>query len=312
MAHSWAKLARWRIARRWGAVALLLCALIACQGATGLTFQAITYGEPSSPECADSMLGLFAPEPEPAYEEVVVTCAGWTLHVPFGVDVTLRTAVSVIRTPSPGGRQVIPIDISPDGHRVAYLDVRQLRYLATDLRGGSARPITPVLTAEELVGITSVVSSADGRHFAVSTRANRRTFVTDFETGRTRTLDRVCFVYGLDDDRLVGNAACNGDADKAVSIRSDGAATPFRPPTAVRDLSPDLRRYIGFDGFSIFDTSTGRLVKRLPAGLEPLMWADSDTLVARDDDVVAVDATTGEQTPTGIPYSSTVVFGKVR
>ncbi|WP_433221475.1 hypothetical protein [Microtetraspora malaysiensis] len=214
----------------------------------------------------------------------------------------------------------IPIDISPDGHRVAYLDVGERRYLAKDLRSGLIRPLTPRLTAEEVIGITSVTSSADSRHFAVSTRENRRTFVTDFETGRTRTLDQVCWAYGLTGDRLMGSAGCDGVDVSIDDIRFDGTATRFRSEEELpRDMSADLRWYIDFgEPTSIYETATGRRVRSLPSELSEFQWEGADTLVARDanisdgDDYIAIDARTGELISIGIPYSRSIVFGKVR
>ncbi|MEU6414650.1 hypothetical protein [Microbispora sp. NPDC046933] len=236
------------------------------------------------------------------------------------MDIQLRTAASHVRPLSmfDGGR--IPIAIAPDGHRVAYLDVEELRYLARDLRSGVTRSLTPRLTTEEILGITTVAASADGRHFAVSTRENRRTFVTDFATGRTRTLDGVCWAYGLTGDMLMGSAGCDGVGVSIDAIRFDGTATAFRSEeTMPRDMSADLRWYIDFeDPTSIHETATGRRVRTLPAGLSEVRWVGADTLVARDgniedgDDYVAVDAGTGELVPIGIPYAEPVAFGKVR
>ncbi|MEU7743423.1 hypothetical protein [Nonomuraea sp. NPDC049158] len=247
-------------------------------------------------------------------------CVGWTLHVPFGMDIQLPTAASYARPPSMFDDGFIPIDITPDGHRVAYLDVAELRFLARDLPSGLNRPITPRLTAEEIVGITSVVGSADGRHFAVSTRENRRTFVTDFETGHMRTVEQVCWAYGLTADRLMGSAGCDGVGVSIDAIRFDGTATPFRSEAELpRDMSPDLRWYIDFKKpTSVYETATGRRVRVLPSGLSEMRWADAETLVARDadiedgDDYVAIDARTGELIPIGIPYADSIIFGKVR
>ncbi|WP_067171376.1 hypothetical protein [Microtetraspora niveoalba] len=286
--------------------------LVACQGAFGRNMQAVTYGEPAP--CPSDFF-----EPTPA-GGIVIDCVGWTLHVPFGMDVRLRTAVSHVRSSSMYDTGRIPIEITPDGHRVAYFDVRELRYLAEDLRSGSIRPLTPRLTAEEIIGITSVASSADSRHFAVSTSEDRRTFVTDFETGRTRTLDNVCWAYGLTADALMGSAGCDGVDVSIDAIRFDGTATRFRSEEELpRDMSADLRWYIDFgEPASIYDTATGQPVRSLPSGLTELQWAGADTVVARNeafrdkDEYIAIDAGTGERVSTGIPYTGSIVFGKVR
>ncbi|MBO4269272.1 hypothetical protein [Microbispora triticiradicis] len=286
--------------------------LAACQGAFGRNVQAVTYGEPTSCPSDEFESGPAA--------GTVIDCVGWTLHVPFGMDIELSTAASHAGSASMFDTDPVPIEITPDGHRVAYLDVRELRYLAKDLRSGFTRPITPRLTAEEIVAITSVVSSADSRHFAVSTRENRRTFVTDFETGRTRTLDQVCWAYGLTGDSLMGSAGCDGHDVSIDAIRFDGTATRFRSEEErPRDLSADLRWYIDFgEPASVYETATGRRVRVLPSELSEFQWAGADTLVARDadiedgDDYIAIDARTGELISIGIPYSDSIVFGKVR
>lgn len=304
--HNWAKLARWRRIRRWTTAALLLTGLAACQGQAGLTWQPVIYGVPSS-SCSPRWADLIGDDED--YGQVVMTCVGWELDVPFGMDVELRTAVSGVNT---GGD--VPFEISSDGHRVAYLDSKQFRYLAKDLRTGSTRPLTPRLTAEEIVGLTTARISADGRYYAVSTREHRRTYMTDFETGQIRTVPQVCWSYGLTSELLMGSGGCNGWNVAIDTVRFDGTATRFLPEEkAPRDMSPDLRWYIDNDDpYSIYETASKRKVRTFLYGLDGMEWADSDTLVARDHDFVAIDATTGERIEIGIPYEDPIAFGKVR
>ncbi|GAA3149481.1 hypothetical protein [Nonomuraea roseoviolacea] len=291
-------------------MAAVFLVLFSCQGVSGRNVQAVTYGEaaecPGEPD--ESLASQLA-------EETRIECVGWTLHVPYGVGIRLAGAVNRIRPAEADDDGVVPIEITPDGHRVAYLDVGRLRYLVKDLRSGAVRPITPRLTAEEIAGITSVVSSSDGRRFAVSTSENRRTYVADFETGRTRSLDEVCWAYGLTADRLMGSSGCYG-ADVAIDIvRFDGTATRFRSEENAPDgMSPDLRRYL--DGDAVHETATGRKTLVVPGGrYVGARWADDDTLVELDEDdeeYVAVDARTGEVSSTGIPEVEPIAFGRVR
>lgn len=286
---------------------LLLTGLAACEGQAGLTWQAVTYGVPST-YCSPRWEDFFSSDEDEG--SVEVTCVGWTLHVPFGMDVELRTAVSGVR---PSGE--VPLEITPDGHRVAYLDSEEFRYLAKDLRTGSTRALTPKLTAEEIVGLTSVRISADGRYYAVSTRENRHTYVTDFETGQTRMLPQVCWSYGLTSELLYGSAGCTGRNVAIDAIRFDGTATRFLPEgKAPRSMSPDLRWYVNpGDDPSFFETASQRKVQSIWYGLDKSEWADSNTLVARDDsDFIAIDARTGERIEIGIPYAEITAFGKVR
>ncbi|MEV6154429.1 hypothetical protein AB0L53_29170 [Nonomuraea sp. NPDC052129] len=186
------------------------------------------------------------------------------------------------------------IVVSLDGHRLAYLDFATNQYVALDLRDGRSRPLTRRLTAAELdrqsPGPTPLAVSADGRLFAAAIVAEKRMIITDFETGGTRTIPRLCVVFGVTRDKIVGSRECHWDG-AIISVDKRGKArtvSEYINANSVKSLSPDGKLLMGSHGLITFwDATTGARVRDFPTpgGGELAQWLD--------DRRVIVDSTRG-------------------
>ncbi|MFI6319946.1 hypothetical protein ACIBG8_20590 [Nonomuraea sp. NPDC050556] len=237
-----------------------------------------------------------------------IVCAGVTLTLSSGAKRTLDTAATRVVAPAvytdPGPMQPTDIPFEPrwtadvdvptviggGGYRVAYLDAREHRFVALDLRTGRKRPLTPVLSAEEIGKRSSLAISMDGRLFAVSLAKYPRVIVTDFDTGRARDVPGICQVKGLNDDVLVGNRWCwtnrGGNLNALVAVHFDGSKpTPLdnwflAGPTTrgiYLTLSRDPRNLL------LYDVKTGQATggARLPRGLTVLGWLDEQYVLVQ-------------------------------
>lgn len=231
-----------------------------------------------------------------------IMCAGVDLTLSSGATLSVITAATRVVTPvdpetvrwptQVTAKVNVPFAISSDGHRVAYLDARVHQFVAMDLRTGSSRTLTPVLSAEEIGKVASLAISMDGRLFAVSLWMYPRTIVTDFDTGLARDLPGICRVEGLNDDVVVGTRWCEEDRysafDAFVAVRRDGSTatldgTFLAGPTAegVYLTFPDDPRNL-----LLHDLKTGRMTPgaRLPRDLAVIGWLDEQHVLARSGD----------------------------
>ncbi|MEU7827439.1 hypothetical protein [Nonomuraea sp. NPDC049129] len=206
---------------------------------------------------------------------------GRSVHLATGEDMLIKNA----------DQEIV---VSLDGHRLAYLDSATNQYVALDLRDGRSRPLTRRLTAWELdrqsPGPTPLAVSADGRLFAAAVVAEKRMIITDFETGGARTIPKLCVVFGVTRDKVVGSRECHYDG-AIISVDNQGKArtvAEYIDADDVKSLSPDGKLLMGCHGLITFwDATTGARIRDFPApcGDEVAQWLD--------DRRVIVDSTRG-------------------
>ncbi|WP_433510433.1 hypothetical protein ACQP2T_42120 [Nonomuraea sp. CA-143628] len=224
---------------------------------------------------------------------------GLSLHLATGEDILIKDA----------DREIV---VSIDGHRLAYLDSATNQYVALDLRDGRSRPLTRRLTAAELdrqsPGPTPLAVSADGRLFAAAIAAEQRMIITDFETGGTRTIPKLCVVFGVTRDKIVGSRECGWDG-AIISVDNRGKArtvSEYINAERVKSLSPDGKLLMGCHGLITFwDATTGARVRDFPTpGCgELVQWLDDRRVILNSiRGFLVIDVRTGALTKApGLP-----------
>ncbi|RBQ21354.1 hypothetical protein DP939_01140 [Spongiactinospora rosea] len=153
-----------------------------------------------------------------------MTCTDWRLHVLFkegqgrqdigilfGVscgahrssgdecigDIGLSDAASMVRV-NESHYRTVPLQVSRDGHRVAYFSKKHLKFVAWDLPTAQTKAISPRLDPQSLDDLSGLEISPDGGFFAVAFHGARpRLLITEFATGKTTTLNGYCSTYGM-------------------------------------------------------------------------------------------------------------------
>ncbi|WP_327087553.1 hypothetical protein OIE66_35270 [Nonomuraea sp. NBC_01738] len=103
--------------------------------------------------------------------------------------------------------------LSADGHRLAYYSTAQRRFVARDLRTGVTRTLSPVVdaTARDISDPPRV--SPGGELFAVP--YGNEILLTDFRTGRTRSLPGFRSLLGLTDTSIIASPEAIDDDEPA-------------------------------------------------------------------------------------------------
>lgn len=168
-----------------------------------------------------------------------------------------------------------PLEISPDGWRLAYYRAKDQRLVVRDLRSGK---ITPSTTRTPPAANPQMMFSADGTHLALSTGEgeNVQSTLVDTRTGAATAL-HAGTVLGLSRDAstIVQGDIWSKKTPLTVSA-PDGsvrATVPLDPNVDLRGirgnaLSPDARTLLTFtttmDKAVLVDLATGRITSARP------------------------------------------------
>ncbi|MEU4541610.1 hypothetical protein AB0G15_42960 [Streptosporangium sp. NPDC023825] len=194
-------------------------------------------------------------------------------------DIELYDAASQVEIDSKHRRDV-PLQISRDGHRLAYFSKKHSQFLGWDLPTAQMKAISPRLDARMLNDIRSLEISPDGKFFAITFGGSRpRLLLTEFATGHTRTLPGVCTVLGIGKNplRIAVQKDCPSIEDEGTTTRKmtildrDGATvSEWTEGEFAGELSPDGRLFLAIhtdendvDYLVTRDAMTGKLIKKL-------------------------------------------------
>ncbi len=194
-------------------------------------------------------------------------------------DIQLYDAASQVEL-SRSERRGMPLRVSRDGHRVAYLSKKYLQLVGWDLPSAQMKPISPRLDARALDDLRGVEISHDGEFFAVSFAGSQpRLLITEFSTGKTTTLPGFCGVLGLSNSasRIAAHKECSDDdltpAGTVTILKRDGTVVgEWTGAQFVGNLSPDgrflvaIHSSIGADDDEYLithDAVTGKIIKKL-------------------------------------------------
>lgn len=299
MTRPWQRLARRnRIVRGTQAMAVALLA-------TGLYW--FVAAPPAAPitSPAAAPVSYVAPDECPDRSQPVGTiiCTGLTLHLAGGATMRVERAAAMISNLGETQDRA-PVAVSRDGRSLAYLDAPTFRIVALNLRTGTTRPLTPVLTGDEVGKQADLAISPDGTHFSVSLRARRRTIVTEVETGAVRHVSGLCSVVGLTPQAIYGTRDCQ-ERGTLFRVGPDSAFT--RVGELVADwtgagLSSDGKMLAGSGpggAVAFYDAESGKWKKTrmlaLPPNWTPIGWtAEGHILASSDNAFHTVDLQTGE------------------
>jgi WD40 repeat protein len=198
-------------------------------------------------------------------------CAGYRQGVSVNDDdctsnIEILDAASQVRLSDTQGRDV-PLQVTRDGHRVAYLSKKSMQFVGWDLPTAQRKTISPRLDAQALDDVRSLEISPDGKFFAVSFAGDHpRLLLTDFTTGQTTTLQGFCAILGMSQDaaRIAAQRTCP-DLSTVTILKRDGAViSEWRAPDIGASLSPDSRFTVDTQDDYIVtrDATTGKLIKK--------------------------------------------------
>ncbi|MFG1617458.1 hypothetical protein ACGFI3_32265 [Nonomuraea wenchangensis] len=213
-------------------------------------------------------------------------CGGYRRGVSVGdddctSDIELHDAASQVQL-SDSERRGVPLRITRDGHRIAYLSKKYLQFVGWDLPTAQQKAISPRLDARMLDDVRSVEISPDGKFFAVSFAGDQpRLLVTEFATGQTTTLRGFCAILGLSQgaSRIAAQRTCSDlvEAGPVTILKRDGTViSEWGSAASVGSLSPDgqsvveIQADFGDDGDEYLVTrnaTTGKVVKKLKLNL---------------------------------------------
>ncbi|MFI0423155.1 hypothetical protein [Spongiactinospora sp. 9N601] len=160
----------------------------------------------------------------------------------------------------------VPLQVSRDGHRVAYFSRKHLKFMAWDLPTGQTKAISPRLDPQSLDHHSGLEISPDGGFFALTfTGARPRLLITEFATGKTTTLNGYCTISGMSRNasRIAVSRECSED--------DDTYAEEWKGSEYASVLSPDGRTTVEIhttyaedaDEYVITrDAMTGRPIKK--------------------------------------------------
>ncbi|WP_143082253.1 hypothetical protein [Nonomuraea wenchangensis] len=213
-------------------------------------------------------------------------CGGYRRGVSVGdddctSDIELHDAASQVQL-SDSERRGVPLRITRDGHRIAYLSKKYLQFVGWDLPTAQQKAISPRLDARMLDDVRSVEISPDGKFFAVSFAGDQpRLLVTEFATGQTTTLRGFCTILGLSQgaSRIAAQRTCSDlvEAGPVTILKRDGTViSEWGSAASVGSLSPDgqsvveIQADFGDDGDEHLVTRnamTGKVTKKLKLNL---------------------------------------------
>jgi hypothetical protein len=214
-------------------------------------------------------------------------CGGYRRGVSVGDDdcsgdIPLYDAASQVEL-NENQRRGIGLQVSRDGHRVAYLSKKHMRFMSWDLPTAQLKAISPRLdTAQALDEVRDLAISPDGKFFAVSFAGARpRLLVTEFATGQTIAIPGFCSILGMSRgaSRIVAQKACTDlDAGSGETLlKRDGTVlSEWNAVDFPGDLSPDGRSMLALlpevsedgDEYAVIrDAMTGKVTKKLKLDL---------------------------------------------
>ncbi|MFK4036370.1 hypothetical protein ACI2LC_11295 [Nonomuraea wenchangensis] len=213
-------------------------------------------------------------------------CGGYRRGVSVGdddctSDIELYDAASQVQL-SDSERRGVPLRITRDGHRIAYLSKKYLQFVGWDLPTAQQKAISPRLDARMLDDVRSVEISPDGKFFAVSFAGDQpRLLVTEFATGRTATIRGFCAILGMSQgaSRIAARRTCSDlvEAGTVTILKRDGTViSEWGSAASVGSLSPDGKSIVeiqadfGDDGDEYLVTRnamTGKVTKKLKLNL---------------------------------------------
>ncbi|MFI0450697.1 WD40 repeat domain-containing protein [Actinomadura sp. 6N118] len=175
-----------------------------------------------------------------------------------------------------------PLEISPDGRRIAYFKVKEQRYVVRDLSSGRITPVGRRMSLPELYRAPAAMAfSGDGRWLAVA--SGGRSLLADTTTGAVSVLPAGSVVGLGQDAATVVLTETKGSRTTLVITGRDGRVRGRVPldPRASLDmasgenwLSPDGRTLFAsrssHDGAVLVDVRTGKVIRtlriRMPGG----------------------------------------------
>ncbi|GGP05392.1 hypothetical protein LDL08_06310 [Nonomuraea glycinis] len=214
-------------------------------------------------------------------------CGGYRGGVSVGDDdcsgdIPLYDAASQVEL-SENKRRGIALQVSRDGHRVAYLSKKYMRFMSWDLPTAQLKAISPRLdTAQALDEVRDLAISPDGKFFAVSfAGAQPRLLVTEFATGQTITIPGFCSILGMSRgaSRIATQKTCTefDTGSREILLKRDGAVLgEWSAVDFPGYLSPDGRSMLAIlpevsedgDEYAVIrDAMTGKVTRKLKLDL---------------------------------------------
>ncbi|MEV0201864.1 hypothetical protein [Nonomuraea sp. NPDC050691] len=195
----------------------------------------------------------------------VVTRTGETYRMPEAASVYLdQTEANYMNTAA-------PLEITPDGRRIAYYSAEEERFAVRDLASGRIWLTPRTFPEEEMVKSASLIKlSPEGRYLTLNGRLRA---VVDMETGKVTDVPQGWQPMSV---ARGGTRVIVTDDMSRYGLLEGGRVRPFTTPeeSSLSHLAPDGRTVAYMDGH--------------------VSSADGTRQTRLDDTIVTVDATTGK------------------